>query len=85
MCLNPTNDSEVTIIEVWTEGSDLSTLEFGLKRNEIKGNSEYQYRRGFHKLSKEGGNSEFWYKTKEQQSVEVGRILKIWLQIGVDF
>jgi hypothetical protein len=40
------------------EGS-LLTLDFDLRRTETKGNDEYQGHRGFHTLSKEGGNSEF--------------------------
>jgi hypothetical protein len=38
---------------------NLSTLGFDLRRMETKVNDEYQGCRGFHTLSKEGGNSKF--------------------------
>jgi hypothetical protein len=67
-----------------TEESGLSTSEFGPKWNKIERNSEYQSRRGFHKLSKEGGNSKLRY-TKEPWSDKIGRILEMRVQIGIDF
>jgi hypothetical protein len=67
-----------------TEGN-LSTLEFDLRRMEAKGNDEYQGCRGFHTLSKEGGNLEFWYRMNEAGSIEAQRILELWLQIRINF
>jgi hypothetical protein len=61
-----------------------STSEFECNRCKICGNSEYQSRRKFHKLSKEGGNSELWYRTKKPWRVEVGRVIEIWLGIQIN-
>jgi hypothetical protein len=72
-------------ILIWTEWCNLPTQEFGLNRSKIWENSEYQSRWEFHKLSKEGGNSELWYGVKESWSIEVDRILEIRLQIWIDF
>jgi hypothetical protein len=41
--------------------------------------------RNFHRLSKEVGNSELRYWTKEPWTIEFGRILEIWLQIWINF
>jgi hypothetical protein len=92
--LNPTNKSklwslkvvgDLLEISVWTEGNDLVTSEFGLHQSEIEGNSKYQSRKGFHKLCKEGQNAGLWCRTKKLWGSGVGRILKIWLRIGIDF
>jgi hypothetical protein len=94
MCLNPTNELGILIIEsyrwlleilVWTKRSDLVTSKFGFNQSEIEGNSEYRSRRGFHKLCKGGRNAWLWCRTKKPWSGGVGRILKIWLWIGIDF
>jgi hypothetical protein len=52
-------------------------LEFGAKRSEIKGNSEYQSHREFHKLSKEGDNSDLQYRANEAGRIKVERIIEI--------
>jgi hypothetical protein len=94
MCLNPTNKSEIKIVEgcrwllgilVLAEWSNFSTTGFEPNRNKIPGNFEYRSRREFHKLFKEGGSSEFRCQTKRPWRFEVGRILTIWLQIRIDF
>jgi hypothetical protein len=72
-------------ILIWTERRNFSTSGFERKQSKIWGNSEYQSRREFHKLSKESGNSEFWYRTNKAWMVEVDRIFEIWLQVGIDF
>jgi hypothetical protein len=93
ICLNLSNDSKVMIVEsyrwlleilVWNEWSNLSTSEFELNWSEICWNTEHQSHRAFHKLSTEGRNSKLWYQTKEPWSVEVGKILEIWLRIGIN-
>jgi hypothetical protein len=62
----------------------LLTSEFELNWREIRGNFEHQSQRGFHKLSREGGNSELWYRTKKPWSVEVDRSPKIQFQDWVN-
>jgi hypothetical protein len=62
-----------------------SFRDFGPNWSKIWGNFEYLSRRKFYKLSKQSGNSKFQYRTKGSWRVEVGKILKIWLQIGIDF
>jgi hypothetical protein len=64
---------------------NLSTLDFDLRRMEAKGNDEYQGHRGFHTLSKEGGNLEFWYQMDEAGRIEAERILELWLWIRINF
>jgi hypothetical protein len=70
---------------VWTEESNLSTLDFGPKWSEIEGNAKYQGHGELHKLSKEGENSGFRYRTNEAERIEAEMILELLLQIRSKF
>jgi hypothetical protein len=48
-------------------------------------NSEYQSHKGKCISFLKSGNSEHWYRTKELWSIEVDRILEIWLRIWINF
>jgi hypothetical protein len=94
MCHNQTNDLGVMVSEsCWwllkiLIGPNKITFwlwDLGLMKAKFCGNSKPQSRREFHKLSKEGGNSEFRYRVKEPWRVEVERILEIRLHIGIFF
>jgi hypothetical protein len=91
---NQTNDSGVMVsgscrwlleFLIWTEWDNFSTSGFKRNRSKIWGDPEYQSHRESHKLYKESGISKFWYWMKEPWTVEVERIIKIWLRIGINF
>jgi hypothetical protein len=94
MCFNPTNDLEVMIIEscwyCWKflfEPTEVTYRLWNLGLEEVRPKETLNIKvvGGFHKLSKESRNSEFWYQTKKLWRGKVGRIFKIWLRFGIDF